>query len=151
MEGGKAKKHLRILDEADIASAQALLEELDPWLKRRVMAVVHRAIHTIDSYAKYVDRRLIRDGIYCDYSSNIIPLPDGFRIVIEMRLYAVDKDIVKKHWRALYQGAYDYRGPAHEFKKAFDRLIEGEVDVGGDEAGSSEANISEAGGEKQEG
>lgn len=131
------KKTFKIISEEDIISAQAVLSELDPMLKRRVMWAVHKTVHAIDSYGKYAVRRQTRNGIYLSYNSEIMPLTDGYRITIEVRVVGIDSDLFKKRWRIQYYRATDHDSNTAEFRK-FDRDHLTPEEVMGEDVGGSE-------------
>jgi len=146
----KVKRHLKIIEESDFIAGKAVIEEIDTAVKRKIMFTIQKAVHTIDSYAKYVNRRLIQQGIYCDYVGDIIPLPDGFRVVIEFKLTAVDKEVFRKAWRSLYYSVHDYTPKGRVLKATFRKILEGELVVGGGEVEGTYSGDEEARRESEE-
>ena len=144
------RKPLRIIDESDFIAGKAIIEEIDTAVKRKIMFTIQKAVHTIDSYAKYVNRRLIKEGIYCDYTGDIIPLPDGFRVVIEFKLTAVDKELFRKAWRSLYYSVHDYTPKGRVLKATYRKIVEGEILVGGGEGEGTYSGNEEVRGESEE-
>jgi len=115
-----------LLSEGSFAIAKAVIEDVDPLLKRNIMTLMEKKLHSVDSFAKYVLRQLVRDGIYCDYNSNITPLPDGFRLTIEMRLAALDLEIAKRKIKSIYLRAFDLVGDLYKYRE-IERRIEEET------------------------
>ena len=133
-----------LLDSGDFIAAKAVVEDIDPLLKRNIFAFIHKKVHAVDSFAKYVVRQLVRNGIFCSYNSDITPLPDGFRLVMEFRLAAINKETVKRKMKTMYMTAFDLWTHARQWKDFLRRaeeehriaveqaVIEGSLDGGGD-------------------
>jgi len=99
----KKGKTLRLLEDEEVKLGEMIVYEVDPKIRRNVLALIHRALQGIDGFAKYMQRRLIRDGVYTSYHCDIEQLRDGYRIIIEMRLRAIDKRLFHRYWYSAKQ------------------------------------------------
>jgi len=128
----KSEKERSVLfREEDYVLAKAIAYGVAENLRPKIIHILLKSLHSIDAYAKYRARDLARKGIFVLYNSEIKSLPDGYRLIIDFRLEAVDSKQFRKSWRNLYVSVYDYSKTSKEFKE-FEKMVErGLIDVGG--------------------
>lgn len=120
-----------LFKEEDYVLAKAIAYGIAEDLRPKVIHVILKSLHAVDAFAKYRARELAKKGIYVIYNSQVKSLPDGYRLIIDFRLEAVDSRQFRKSWRSLYVSVYDYTKTSREFKE-FEKMLErGLVDVGG--------------------
>lgn len=130
VEGREEGKSI-LFKEEDYVLAKAIAYGIAEDLRPKVIHVILKSLHAVDAFAKYRARELAKKGIYVIYNSQVKSLPDGYRLIIDFRLEAVDSRQFRKSWRSLYVSVYDYTKTSREFKE-FEKMLErGLVDVGG--------------------
>jgi len=135
----KKGKTLQLLSDEEFKISEMIVYEVDPRIRRNVLALIHKAVQSVDAYAKYTQRRLVRDGIYTSYHSDIVQLRDGFRIIIEMRLRAIDRSLFRRFWYSAKQHVFGFAGKDRKYKQ-FQRALErGELE----ESEEGEENVEE--------
>jgi len=70
-------------------------------LDRVIARIVRKRLDAVENYAQFVIRKLQSFGILTEYSTNVEPVKDGFKVVIECRVRAVDLERLSKNVRYL--------------------------------------------------
>jgi len=91
-------------------------------------ATVQKRVASTVSWANYVARQLHREGIHCNVYSSMDTLPDGFRVVIEFHVAEVDKELLAKFRKPLYNSAFDYTGRGRDLRRAEREIEEGKIE-----------------------
>jgi len=73
----------------------------DAFVQRTLLTYLRRWVDGIGHYADFVVRKLQLNGIYCEYTFNNTPSPDGFNIYISIRVKELDAERVANRFTAI--------------------------------------------------
>ncbi len=73
----------------------------DAYVQRTLLTYIRRWVDGIGHYADFVVRKLQLNGIYCEFTFNNAPSPDGFNIYISIRVKEIDAERVANRYKVI--------------------------------------------------
>ena len=101
-----------------------ITEVKDKGLLRKIAYISRKWADSIENFAQYAGRRLAMYGILAEVNGTVTPTPDGFTVVVHIRIVGVNPALVEPLRRGgarLREAVKD----AGEFKTIFNRSVEG--------------------------
>jgi len=89
----------------------------DPSLLDTLRLSIRKWLDSIENFAQYVSRKLLRYGLIIEFSSNITPTKDGYTMVITMRLRGVKEPLLKKMWRYIRMQSAGWSWEGLQYRK----------------------------------
>jgi hypothetical protein len=99
----------------------------DAFVQRTILTYVRKWVDGVGHYVDFVARKIQNNGIYLEYTYNIVPLVDGYNVYISLRITGVDAERVANRYRSMRRAievARKYRDLIESVEKEAEEVME---------------------------